>query len=74
MSGGEGKAWRVTDYNPATDIYQVEYCKGGVRQCWFLAKRDNRNECFWLIFEGRVPYGEIPKARKVYFDMCKWEI
>lgn len=74
MSGGEGKAWRVTGYNAATDTYQVDYYKGGVRQCFFKGKRDNRNECFRLTFEARVPYGEIPKARKVYFDMCKWEI
>ena len=74
MIGGEVKAWRVTGYNAASDTYQVDYCKGGVRQCWFTARRDNRNGCFWLTFEARVPYGEIPKARRIYFDEAKWEI
>ena len=75
MIGGGKKLWRVTAYNAAADKYTVEYVdQSGVRQCWFSARRDYRNGCFYLTFEGRVPYGEIPKARKVYFDMCKWEI
>ena len=75
MSGEEKKRWIVKAYNAATDKYTVEYVGDrGVRQCWFTARRDNRNGCFWLTFEARVPYGEIPKTRKIYFDEAKWEI
>lgn len=75
MIGGGKKLWRVYSYNAATDKYTVEYLgQSGVRQCWFSARRDDRNGCFWLTFEGRVPYGEIPKTRRIYFDEAKWEI
>lgn len=74
MNVSEKKPWRVTEYVPATDTYQVEFFQNGVRQAFFKGKRDNRNECFWLTFEGRVPYGVIPKARKIFFDQCTWEI
>lgn len=75
MNGTEKKLWRVTAYNPASDKYTVEYVgQTGVRQCYFSGRWDDRNGVFHLTYRGRYPYGEVPKARRIYFDECKWEI
>ena len=68
------KNWRVVQYHANIDRYDIEYREQGILCGIFSGKRDNRNDCFILRLEGRMPYANVPRQRKVFFSDCTWEI